>query len=139
MLLEPRAERNFRNVMTEAEEERIRPENEGRKNRRKHSKPKVMSHLEECTGMMSLSRKKVRIKGLTIENTKKWVLSAKILTDRQILFERDGESGQEDTVADVLANILRMYPSEIERNMEEVYITTKGEFIVWLVAEEKFV
>ena len=35
--------------------------------------------------------------------------------------------------------ILRIAPSEIEQNIEEVYVTTTGGTTVWLVGQEKFV
>ena len=89
--------------------------------------------------MMALSRRKVGIKGITIPMIRKWILSPKTLTDREVLFERDAESGREDAVAEVITNLLHISPNELEESMDEVYITSKGGLIVWLVATEEFV
>ena len=58
------------------------------------------------------------------------------LTDSEVLYDRDAESGREDVVAEVIANTLRIHPTEIEKNMEEVYVTKKGGNIMWIVGEE---
>ena len=124
--------------MTVEEENNLKSLNAPR-GRKKSAKPKTLSHKEECTNMMNLSRQKVGITGLTIDNIKKWALSDVELTERQILFEREGESAREDAVADILANVLHIFPGEVERNLKEVYITTKGAIIAWIKTDPRMV
>ena len=59
---------------------------------------------------MGLSHQKAGIKGLDINYLTKLALSDVNLSNRHILFDREGESAREDTVANVLSNILRIHP-----------------------------
>ena len=59
-------------------------------------------------------------------------MSARKPTERKMLF-------REEAMADVVTNILRKKANKMERNLQEVYITTKGAFIVWLITDRPFI
>ena len=42
------------------------------------------------------------------------------------MFSRKAKHAHEGTLAEVLANTLKIPPGEIERNFEEIYISTGG-------------
>ena len=74
-----------------------------------------MTHDEEVESMMSQSRGKFGITGVTWDRIKSWTMEN--LSENEIINDRKGEHVRDDIVGDVLINDMRMYPKDVIKTM----------------------